>query len=149
MRVIFQKNVKNVGREGEIKEVADGYARNYLLPQKLAIVATGRIIKEIESRKIGAEKKRKAQRKRAESIIKKLQGQEISLSAKMNEAGKLFAAVKPEEISSVIKKEIGESIDPRDIKVEKPIKTAGEHKIIADFGNNLKIELKLRVIEEK
>lgn len=148
MKVIFKKNVSKVAKEGEVKEVANGYARNYLLPRNLAVPATPEVIEKMKEKRILSEKRRKAESKRAQELVKKLKGKELKIPAKVSQGGKLFASIRAEDIKSAIKKEFGAEVNIKNIKIEKPIKEAGEHIVELNFGNNLKIELKL-IIENQ
>ena len=149
MKVIFLKNVNKVGREGEIKEVADGYARNFLFPQKLAVLGDASTIAKFEAKKRVESKKEQSGKDKYTAIARKLTGKEIKISAKISEGGKLFGAIKAEEIASTIRKQFNIEIDPRYIFIEKPIKEVGEHEVEIKTPQNIKFIIKIRITESK
>lgn len=140
------KNVNKVGKEGEIKNVADGYARNFLFPQKLAVLADTGAIAKLEVQKRAESKKQQSEKDKYLAMQKKLAGKEVKISAKVSEGGKLFGAVKSEEISSALHQQFSVEIDPKHIIIEKPIKEVGEHSVIIKFSPQIEIGVKVRVV---
>ena len=102
MKVLIIQDTKNLGKKGEIKEVSDGYAKNFLLPRKIVVVATNTEIKKIEIEKQKQEKNRTINSQKAEELKKKLQGIKIEIKTKVNENGALFAALDKEEIVNAL-----------------------------------------------
>lgn len=147
MKVLFLDNVPGSGKKGDIKDVSDGYARNFLLKKNLAKVIDETGIKEIKE-KTEKDKKRMAQElKESQKMTAKLDGENINIIGKVNEKGILYAAIKPEEIVNVIKKEYKIEITPEQICMEKPIKELGEHIATVEFGHGLEAELTVSVSE--
>ncbi|TFH40574.1 MAG: 50S ribosomal protein L9 [Chrysiogenales bacterium] len=146
MKVILQKDVPNLGDAGDIKDVANGYARNYLLPRKLVIVAdeSSKKVMEHQSRLIKVKKEKR--KKLSEKIAGGLTGIELKIPAQVGEEGKLFGSVTAMDISKALKDK-GFDIDKRKILIENPIKQTGEYavKIKLDEGQSPEI----RVIVEK
>ncbi|MBI4652837.1 50S ribosomal protein L9 [Candidatus Kuenenbacteria bacterium] len=145
MKIILLQDTNNLGKKGEIKEVANGYARNYLLPQKIAVIATPSEIKKIEIKKQRQEKNQKEKIQKAEEIKKKIQKIEIEIKAKINGKGILFAALNKEEIAKALSEKIKQEILPEQIILEKSIKEIGEHKINIELFKDIKAEIVLKI----
>jgi large subunit ribosomal protein L9 len=144
MKVILQKDVKNLGKVGDLVSVSNGYARNYLFPRKMALEATEKRVKEFGHLKTIAEaKKKKAVAERQELIVK-MKGVAIVIKASAGENEKLFGAVTNNDISNVLEKN-GFSVDRRDIYLEEPIKMLGQHKAVVKLGEGAEAELTVSV----
>lgn len=135
MKVLFLKDVPKIGKKYEVKEVADGYARNFLLPRKMAELAT----KETEQR-VAKKKDEIAEMKKVDDDLlmrnlKALTDLVVTMEGKANEKGHLFAAIRKEEIISKIRDEARLQIPSEYIHLEKPIKETGEHIISFSMGN--------------
>lgn len=143
MKVILQKDVKNLGKVGDLVSVKEGYARNFLVPRRMASEATEKRVAEFAHlKKVAEAKKKKAVAERQE-LIKKLQGVNIVLKSAAGEHDKLFGAVTNNDISNELEN-LGFSIDRRDIIVE-PIKMLGQHKAIVKLGEGIEAELTVAV----
>lgn len=148
MKVILLKEVKNLGKAWEIKDVSDGYARNFLLPHKLAEIATPELIKKSENQKMAAAKKAEEDLLETEKLAAALDGAMVKIKAKANEEGKLFGSVTPEMVSSALIEEkfnLGKSFS---IATADPIKEIGEYKITINFPHNLEAEVTVLVEKE-
>lgn len=144
MKVILQKDVKNLGKVGDLVSVTPGFARNYLFPRLLAMEATEKRVKEFEHlHKVAEVKKKKAVAERQE-MIKKLQGVQLIVKASAGEADKLFGAVTTNDLSNEFEK-AGFSVDRRDIVLDEPIKMLGQHKAIVKLGDGLEAEITVSV----
>ena len=148
MRVILLQDIGNLGKKYEVKEVKDGYARNFLIPQGLAKPAT-------ETALIWLEAQKEIEAKKAEEELKKIQekatavdGQELIISVKMGEEGQLFESITSQKISEKLK-ELGFEIKKTQIDLKEPIKELGEFPIKIRFEHNLEAEIKVIVVEEK
>src|SRR3989339_1323589 len=122
MKVIFLKDVKGTAKKGEIKEVSDGYARNFLMKQGLATMATDTELKKLESQ---AKKKTKQMESELESLQKmagRLDGAEIEIFAKTSNSGTLYAAITSDKLASAIKKQLSIKVKPEQIKLKEPLK---------------------------
>jgi large subunit ribosomal protein L9 len=146
MKVVFLKNYKKGGEMGEIKEVADGYAQNFLIPKGLALPATPNNIAKAQSNKKQKEKEATLDLIKAERLAESLEGIEVRLKEKANEKGVLFAAVSEKEVAEALKKE-GIKVDPKHIKLDKHIKKVGDHEIVVGLDHGL--EARIRIIVEK
>jgi len=144
MKVILQKDVKNLGKVGELVSVASGYARNFLFPRLLAAEATEKRMAELEHLKRGAEAKMKKANAERQAVIGKLKGVSVVIKATAGEADKLFGSVTNNDISNELEK-LGFSIDRRDIVVEEPIRLLGSHKAIVKLGEGLETTLSIVV----
>ena len=147
MKVIFHEDVKGQGKKGELKEVSDGYARNYLLPRKLASEATADNINALklkEKAKAAQIAKEKAQ---AEENPRKLGGVQVIIKAKAGNAGKLFGAVTSQEISDALKAQFDIDIEKNKIVQAEPIKTFGSFSVKAKLGYEVSGTINVLVVE--
>ena len=131
MKIILSQDITGVGRKGEVKNVSDGYARNFLLPNKLGQIATTAAIASADKLKKQMEQDKDVQKDILEKNIKGLNGLKVQLKAKANEKGHLFSIIHPDEISKILKEEHHLDIPSKMIEIEKPIKELGEHTIKA------------------
>lgn len=147
MKVILLKDVENLGKKDDIKKVADGHARNLLIPGKLAIPATDKAIKELEAQKEEEAQKAEGELKVVEETVSQIDGLEIEVPAKSDETGKLFGSINDVKISQLFK-DRGFNIKKSQIKIPQPIKEVGEYPIIIAFDHGLEAEIKLIIIDE-
>jgi large subunit ribosomal protein L9 len=127
MKVLLIKDVYKLGRAGDIKKVADGYGRNFLIPQSLAVLATPGAMKQIDHIRAQASTKRNALNSELGGLAEQLKGVVVSFGAKAGETGKLYGSVTSQMIADAINEKVGSSIDRRNIEVQ-PIRTLGEYK---------------------
>ena len=149
MKVIFNVDVKGQGKKGEMKEVSEGYGRNYLLPRKLAVEATAdnlnalRLKEKAKAAAIAAEKAKALENaKQLESIV-------VKINAKAGSAGKLFGAVTSQEISDALKEQYGIEIEKQKIVQSEPIKSYGSYEVKCKFGYEINGLIHLLVVEDK
>ncbi len=126
MKVIFIQDVKGQGKKGEEKNIADGYARNFLLPKGLAVEATAANLNNLKGQKESQAYKKEQEIKAAEEIKEKLEGVTVKLSAKAGESGKLFGSITAKDIADALKKQHNIDIDKRKIVLNGDIKTTGD-----------------------
>lgn len=147
MKVILLKDVPKIGKRYETKDVSDGYAANMLIPRGLAIAATSSTVKTIELERAKAEGERKVNEELLLKNLAEIEGKTITMSAKGNEKGHLFAGVHKEELISEIEKQTRLKLNPEHITLEKPIKTAGDHSIeVRGSGKTVKFTLKIETV---
>ena len=149
MKVIFNQDVKGQAKKGELKEVSDGYARNYLFPRKLAQAATADNLNKYklqEKAKAAQIAKEKAQ---AEEYAKKLEGVQVIIKAKSGGKGKLFGAVTSQEISDALKEQCGIEIEKIKIVQSDPIKSFGNYEVKAKLGYEVSGIINVLVTEDK
>lgn len=145
MKVILLKDFKNLGNEGDVVSVSDGYVRNFLFPKRIAVIATPEAIEEIEAKRVEEAKKKKAKMAELAKIVEELSKTTILLSKEASSTGTLFGSVTAKEISEKIMEAKKMAIDPSNIKLEEPIKNIGEYAINVDFGHPLQSKIKLLV----
>jgi large subunit ribosomal protein L9 len=136
MRVILKENIKGIGRKYEIKNVADGYANNFLIPKKLAEYASTEAIKKAEILRSTNDAEKEIREKLTEKQIEMLKEVKIVLKKKTNEKGHLFEKIHTEEIAQALKDQSKIEINSEFLVIEEPIKETGEHTIIAQVGKN-------------
>lgn len=149
MKVIFTTDVKGQGKKGEMKEVSEGYGRNYLLPRKLAVEATTdnlnalRLKEKAKAAAVAAEKAKALENsKQLESVV-------VKIAAKAGSAGKLFGAVTSQEISDALKEQYGIEIEKQKIVQTEPIKSYGSYEVKCKFGYEIGGVIHLLVVEDK
>lgn len=147
MKVILQKDIPSLGDAGDVKEVSDGYARNYLLPRKLVIVADESSKRAAEHQKKLIKVKKEKRKKQSEKIAESLAGIELTLAVQVGEEGKLFGSVTAMDISKKLK-EKGFDIDKRKIVIESPIKQEGEYNVKIKLDEGQSPEIKVIVGKE-
>ena len=147
MKVVFNEDVRGQGKKGEIKEVSDGYARNYLLPRKLASAATPDAINAIKLK----EKAKAAQAAKEKAIAleyaQKLEAVQVTVRAKSGGSGKLFGAVTSETISKALKEQFDMDIEKNKIVQSEPIKSYGSYTVKAKLGYEVSANINLLVVE--
>lgn len=141
IQVILTADVAGQGRKGEIINVSEGYATNFLLKNKKAVVATPDELKKIENKKKRDEKKAEEEKLKALDLKKMLEEKKIVISAKIGDNGKLFGAITNKEVSAEIEKVFGVAIDRK--KIECSIKSLGEHKAIVKLHTDVKAEVSI------
>ena len=148
MKVILIKDVKSLGGAGDVKEVADGYARNFLIPKEYAEIATKTAMKKAEKIKIEKEIEAKEDLKSVEEIAKKLESVSIIIKAKADDSGKLYAAIKPKEISKALNDK-GFKINEDKIVIEEPIKEIGDYEVMMDINHGLEVRIGVVIESDK
>lgn len=147
MKVILLQDVENLGKKGDVKKVANGYARNFLFPKNLAKPASKGALEELEKQKELETKKAEEELKAVQEIVSKVDGLEIEVPVKVEEEGKLYGSINEVEISKIFKDK-GFDIKKNQIKIPQPIKEIGEYPITILFDHNLEAEIKLIVFDE-
>jgi len=145
MQVILLKNVPGTGKKDDIKDVADGYARNFLIKKGLAKIATDEAKEDIKKQAVKQKKQMERELKDNQSLAGKIDGASIALIGKVNDKGVLYAAIKPLDIIKSIKLNFGTDIQLDQVVMDKPIKEIGDYKVLIEFGHGLEAELKVSV----
>ena len=145
MKVIVLKDTKNVGKKGEIKNVSDGYAKNFLIPNGIVMEATPANIRDLERKKAADAEKRATDKASAEILKAKLSEIETVLQTKSGEGGKVFGSVTSKDISDALQAQHGIEIDKKKIVLESPIKQLGEYTITAKLYQEVTAEFKVIV----
>jgi large subunit ribosomal protein L9 len=129
MKVILTKDVQGTGKAGEVKDVADGYARNFLLPRKLAIPATGSALRSVEQRKASEAKRASTEEQAARALAERLTAAPVVLTAKVGDQGRLYGSITSADIAEQLSAQLGQPIDRRKIELENPIRQLGSHEV--------------------
>ena len=147
MKVVLKENVKGVGQKGEVKEVKDGYAMNFLIPQGKAMSATNDNVKQVELRQKKDKERMEKEIAEAEKLARKIKGQEITIQAKAQKE-KLFGALTEKDVATALQKE-GLSVGQGKVKIQGKIKKLGEYDVVVEWLNGIKADFKLLVEEIK
>ncbi|HKH70887.1 MAG TPA: 50S ribosomal protein L9 [Vicinamibacterales bacterium] len=147
MEVILRTHVDNVGKRGEIVKVADGYARNYLLPRKLALLATEGNKRHVERERKIVEAHEAAEKSQAEGIAARLGSIDIAIERRVGDTEQLYGSVTAVDIADYLKAQ-GFEIDRRKLILPEPIKAIGEHTVPLKLHREVTVPLKVRVVKE-
>ena len=147
MKVVFLQDVKGQGKKGDIKDVSDGYARNYLLPRKLASEATADTLNAIKLKEKAKAAQAAKEKALAEEYAKKLDAVQVTIRAKAGSGGKLFGAVTNEAISKALKEQFDMDIEKNKIVQGDPIKSFGSYTVKAKLGYDVSGNINLLVVE--
>ena len=148
MKVILQKDVKGKGKKGQMIDVAEGYARNFLLPQKLAIIATADAMNTMNLQAKAKAKADAEAKAAAQAIAEKLKSCQVKISAKGGNGGKLFGAVTTKEISEGLKKQFSIDIPKQKLVLDEAIKSFGTYTVKAKLGFEITANFSVMVTEE-
>ena len=148
MRVILLQDIDNLGKKYEIKDVKDGYARNFLIPKGLVRPATEEALKWLKVQKEIAEKKANEGLKKIEEEVSKIDGVEVMISVKIGEKEQFFEKITTQKISEKLK-ELGFEIKPVQIELENPLEELGEFPLKIKFEHNLEAEIRVIITEKK
>jgi large subunit ribosomal protein L9 len=148
MKVILTAEVKGKGHEGDVVEVARGYAVNYLLPRKMAVEATSGNIKQLDARMKNITKRNTARLSDAEAIAASIDGKSVVIEAKAGADGKLFGSVTALMIEEAIAAQIGADVDHKRMNLHRPIKTAGDHEVSVSVFGEVKANVTVKVVPE-
>ncbi len=148
MKVILLEDVKTLGKKGEIVNVSDGYARNFVLPKKLGLEATGKNLNDLKLQKANEEKVAKQILEEAKELAKKIEAGKVEVKIKVGEGGRTFGSVSTKEIAMAVKEQMGYDIDKKKIQLKDAIKTLGTHNVPVKLHQKVTAELKVHVTEE-
>lgn len=147
MKVILLQDIENLGKKDDIKEVADGYARNFLIPNKLVKLATKSVLEELEKRRELEVKKAEEEFKRIQEIVSKIDGQEVEISVELKKIGEIYGSITPFKISQALKKK-GFDVKKTQVNLKEPIKKLGEYPVVINLDHGLEAEIKVIVSEK-
>ena len=148
MKVILLQDVKALGKKGEIVNVNDGYARNFILPKKLGLEATGKNLNDLKLQKANEEKVAQQILDEAKELGKKIEAGKVELAIKIGEGGRAFGSVSSKEIAVAVKEQMGYDIDKKKIQLKDALKTIGTHTVPVKLHPKVTVELKVIVTEE-
>ena len=149
MKVILTQDVKSQGKNGQLVDVSDGYARNFLLPKKLAVIATAENLNTMKQQEKARKAQEAAEKAEAEALSEKLKGLTVKVAAKAGEGGRLFGAVTAKEISEQLKAQHDMELDSKKLVLAEPIKTFGSFEVKAKLGFEITGTVYVLVCEEK
>lgn len=148
MKVILLEDVKSLGKKGEIVEVSNGYARNFILPKKKGIEATTKNLNDLKLKKANEAKIAAEQLEEAKQLAANISTKEVTVKMKVGEGGKTFGAVSTKEIAAAVKEQLGLDLDKKKMQLQEPIKSLGYHIVKLKLHPKVAGELKVKV-EEK
>jgi len=144
MKVVFLENVPNVAQAGEVKEVADGYGRNYLLPKKLAVISQPGTIEKVKAR-IEA----KTETEKTKNLAAEIDGKEVVFRVKLGAKERMHGSITAANIATELQNVIGQAVDKRKIELEEPIKQLGSYDITVKLGKDIEPKIKVNVLEKE
>ena len=147
MKIILQQDIKNVGKEGEIVNVADGYARNYLFPRKLAIEAAGGALKNVQMRQALEERRGEKLKAQADQAAGKIEGKSVQITAKAGSGNRLYGSITAQDIADAIKENLGVTVDKRKIHLADPIKAMGTYTVPVKLHRDISVSLNVEVVK--
>ncbi len=147
MKVILLEDVKALGKKGEIVNVNDGYARNFILPKKLGLEATGKNLNDLKLQKANEEKIAQEQLEAAKALAEKITAGKVTLQIKVGEGGRTFGSVSSKEVAHAVKEQMGYDIDKKKIQLKEAIKTLGTHIVQVKLHTKVTADLKVVVTE--
>ena len=147
MKVILLEEVKSLGKKGEVVNVNDGYARNFVLPKKLGVEATGKNMNDLKLQKANEEKVAKEHLEAAQAFAKEMENDHVVVSIKAGEGGRTFGSVSSKEIATAYKEQCGKEIDKKKIILPEPIKSFGVYEVSVKLHPKVTGILKVKVQE--
>ena len=149
MRVVLCSNVEGLGRKGDVCDVSNGYARNYLLPRRLALKSSPGLEKQAKTMRRAAAMASAADQADAEAIAVRLAPTVIEISARVVETGGLYGSVRPEDIVAAVEAQTGAVIAPESVSLEKPIREAGEHSVLFRLHEKVQVPVTVNIADPK
>ena len=148
MKVILTEDVKSLGKKGEIVEVSDGYARNFILKKKKGVEAKSKNLNDLKLKKANEDKIAQEQYEAAVELGKKIEAGQIEVSIKTGEGGKAFGSIASKEIATEVKAQMGLDVDKKKVQLKDAIKTLGTHTVPVKLHPKVTVDLKVIVTEE-
>lgn len=148
MKIILTQDVEKLGNAGTLQEVKPGFARNYLIPQGMAVPATAGMVKQVQERQAAEDRRIAKQEQAMQSLADRISGMRLTFTARAGDTGRLYGSVTNAEIAEQLSKELGEEIDRRKIEVPGGIHTVGEFPVIVNLVGRLKPQITAIVVAE-
>ena len=148
MKVIYLQDVKGSGKKGDVKNVADGYARNMLIPKGLAVEATPENMNKLDGQKASAQHKIDMDIKAANEAAAAVKGKQVVIKAKAGQGGKLFGAVTSGAVAEALKESYGQTVDKKKIVLGSEIKSFGDYTAVIKMTQGVSCSVKIKVVEE-
>lgn len=148
MKVLLTQAVKNVGKPGDVREVKNGFARNYLIPRGMAAAATAGTLKQAEVQRQAELRKEEKNAAANQALATKIGGVTVTLKAKSGPQGRLYGAITASDVAAALSEQLGQPIDRRRVELEEPIRQTGEHKVPVRLAQSLVPEVTVNVESE-
>ena len=148
MRVVLRDDVENIGRKGDLIEVTDGFARNYLVPRGLAMKATKGVVQQAEAMRRNREARDARDREAAQALADQLTGQRIQLRARAGEGGRLFGSVTSADVVDAVRAQTGVELDRRKTQLAEPLKELGAVEVPVKLHSDVEVTLTVDVVPE-
>jgi large subunit ribosomal protein L9 len=148
VKIILKQDVPNLGQKGDVKDVAGGYARNYLIPKGMAVRATPGAMQDFEHRQKVQASKHQRMKKRAEAMARRLTSHTLTFEVKTGRTGQLYGSITNADIAKAIEDQVGEQIDKRDIPLPRPIRQVGEHFVPIHLLDDVEPQIRIVVKPE-
>jgi large subunit ribosomal protein L9 len=149
MKVVLLEDIPGKGQAGEIKEVSKGYAKNFLLPRGLALVATSTVMKQVESRLERRKVEESIDREKLVELAQQIEGKEIRFKARIGAGERLFGSITAADVSEELSRTIGPVVDKKKIDIEKPLRQAGTYEIAVKLAGDVKPKITVVIEEEE
>lgn len=147
MKVVLLEDVKSLGKKGELVNVSDGYARNFIIPKKLGLEATAKNLNDLKLQKKNEEKKQQNILEEAKAQAAEIEKHPVKVSVKMGEGGKVFGSVSTKEIVKAYQEQYKTELDKKKMQLDEPIKTAGTHIVQIKLHKDVTAKLEVKVTE--
>ncbi|HUF84841.1 MAG TPA: 50S ribosomal protein L9 [Acidimicrobiia bacterium] len=148
MKVVLRADVETLGNKGDLLEVSDGYARNYLVPRGLAIRATKGIVKQAEAMRRNRAARDARDREAAQAVADQLAGRRIEITARAGEGGRLFGSVTSADVATAVQTQVGVEIDRRHLSMSEPLKELGPAEVPLRIHSEVEVRLQVEVVAE-
>jgi large subunit ribosomal protein L9 len=145
MKLVLLQDVKNIGKKGALVDVADGYARNFLLPKKLATPATEGVMRSLDKEAADLKAKKLREKEQAQELADSLEAKPVTIAVRVGENGKLFGAITSSDIVDAVKKQFNHALDKKTVQLKDPLKTLGEHVVPAKIHPDVTAKLRLNL----
>ena len=149
MKVVLLEDIQGTGRAGEIKEVSKGYAKNFLLPRGLALVATSAVIKQVESRLEKEKLEESVGREKLVELAQQIEGKEIHFRARMGGGERLFGSITAADVAEELSRAIGSVVDKKKIDIEKPFRQTGSYEVAVKLASDIRPKITVVIEEEE
>lgn len=148
MKVVFIENVPQVANAGDVKEVKDGYGRNYLIPRRLAVPATASALKQLEQQHQSADRKASKLESEAEGLAQQLEGKTLEITVKSGAQGRLYGSVTNAHVATALEKLAGREVDRRRVELDQPIRRLGSYPVTVRLSNEHSVTITVEVRSE-
>jgi large subunit ribosomal protein L9 len=148
VKLVLTQDVAKVGKIGDVKEVADGYARNYLLPRGMAVEATNAQLKRLQEQRIQEKKREDKNRAELQAVADRLTGATVTFAMRVGEGGKLYGSISSKDVGDALEEQAKIIVDRRRVELEEPIRTLGTHQVAVHVASDLRPLVTVIVQEE-